>query len=80
MKIETLISFFAYSSIINYIFLIIWFLLFSTAHNWLYRIHSMWFDISYDKFDSIHYFSMAIYKILIIIFSVVPYIVLKFFI
>lgn len=80
MELKFIISFFAWCAIINYIILMVWFLLFSTAHNWLYRIHSMWFDISYDKFDYIHYFSMAIYKILIIIFSIVPYIVLKFFI
>lgn len=78
MNTEILTSFFGWSAIINYTILLVWFIAFSTAHKWLYNLHNLWFEISYEKFDYIHYFSMAIFKIIIFIFNITPYVVLKF--
>jgi hypothetical protein len=54
-----------------------WFLFFTLAHDWIYRFHSKWFDVSVDKFDAIHYAGMGIFKIGIILFNLVPYLALR---
>jgi hypothetical protein len=62
---------------INYIVLLFWFAAFIFAHGWMFRLHSRWFHISEDRFDSIHYTGMAIYKVSILLFNLVPYIALR---
>ena len=61
---------------LNYLVLIIWFGLFIVAHDWMYRLHSRWFEISVESFDSIHYAGMAVYKIGILLFVLVPFLAL----
>ncbi|MBM4331809.1 MAG: hypothetical protein FJ117_11410 [Deltaproteobacteria bacterium] len=62
--------------IINVGLLLWWFLVFSLAHDWVYRIHGRWFTLSEERFDAIHYLGMAIFKIAIFMFNIVPYIAL----
>ncbi len=57
---------------LNYLFLFILFGVFVIAHDWLYQLHSRWFKISVESFDSVHYAGMAIYKIGILLFALVP--------
>ncbi len=59
--------------IINAGILLWWFLLFSWAHDWVYRFHGKWFKLSVEKFDTIHYAAMAFFKICIFVFNIVPY-------
>lgn len=61
---------------INYSVLLLWFLFFRFAHDKMFRFHSRWFRIPAEQFDAIHYTAMAIYKIGIILFNLVPYIAL----
>lgn len=61
-----------YSLAFNYAILIIWFAVFSLAHDWMYRFHSRWFQIPPETFDALHYASMAFYKIGIITLNIVP--------
>jgi hypothetical protein len=65
-----------YSLVFNYAILIIWFGVFSLAHDSLYRLHSRWFDLSVETFDAIHYVSMALYKIGILMLNMAPLIAL----
>ncbi len=53
-------------TLINYAILLVWFLVFIFAHDWFYRMHSRWFRISVETFDTVHYAAMSIYKIGII--------------
>ncbi len=64
-------------AVINYGILLIWFLLFILAHDWMYLLHSRWFHLSVDQFDMLHYAGMAIFKIGILLFNLVPYIALR---
>jgi len=57
--------------------LIGWFLIFFFAHDWIYRFHSKWYQIPQDRFDAIHYAGMAFFKILILMFNLVPYLALR---
>lgn len=61
--------------ILNLGLLVYWFLLYIYAHDALYRLHSRWFSLSVETFDAIHYAGLGIYKILIIITMLVPYLV-----
>ena len=65
-----------YSLAFNYVMLLIWFGVFSFAHDWLYRLHSRWFRISVESFDAIHYAGMAVYKIGLILFNIAPLVAL----
>lgn len=76
MNITTLRNFLLWCSAINYTILIVWFLLFIMAHEFLYRLHSKWFHLSEGQFDSIHYGGMAIFKIGVLLLNVVPLIAL----
>ena len=61
---------------INYGIILIWFGAFCMAHDPLYRLHSRWFKLSVESFDSLHYAGMSIYKIGILLLNLVPVIVL----
>jgi hypothetical protein len=62
---------------INYTVLLVWFLVFTFAHGWMYRLHGRWFRLSPEQFDAIHYAAMAVYKIGILLLNLVPYLALR---
>ena len=57
---------------INYAILLLWFSVFAFAHDRLYRTHTRWFKLSVEMFDAANYLGVAIYKIGILLFFVVP--------
>lgn len=69
-------SFLLWCLIINYGVLLIWFLMFRIAHDWLFQFHGRWFRLTVERFDAIHYGAMAVYKIGILLFNLVPYVAL----
>lgn len=77
MTLEVIRSTLAWCTVINFGVLMLWFLFFSLAHDWTYRFHSKWYNISIDKFDTIHYSGIAFFKILVLMFNLVPYLALR---
>ncbi len=77
MTVEIVRGVLGWSALINYGLLIVWFLFFILAHDWMYRIHTRFFTLSSEKFDAMHYGSMAIFKLMVIVFNLVPYIALR---
>jgi hypothetical protein len=77
MNVQFVSEFLLWCLAINYIVLLFWFTAFIFAHGWMFRLHSRWLHISENQFDSIHYTGMAIYKISILLFNLVPYIALR---
>jgi len=77
MTIEIICDVFAWCTVINWILLLWWLLFFIFAHDWMHRFHSKWFNLSVDKFDAIHYSGMALFKIGIFFFNLVPYLALR---
>jgi hypothetical protein len=65
-----------YSLAFNYVILLIWFGVFSLGHDWMYRLHSRWFNLSAETFDALHYGSMAVYKIGILMLNIAPLVAL----
>lgn len=72
MQSEFLWSFLLYSLAINYGILLIWFIAFVFARDAIIALHGRWFRLQPEQFDAIHYGSMAVYKIGIILFNAVP--------
>lgn len=59
-------------AVFNYAALFIWFGAFVFAHDWMYRMHGRWFKFSVETFDAIHYTGLAVYKLGILLFNLVP--------
>ena len=77
MNMMQLSNFLLYSLLINYGILIIWFVVFVFAKEWMKRLHGQWFKLSDQQFDALHYGAMAVYKIGVLLFNLVPFIALK---
>lgn len=77
MKVEAMSSFLLWCTVVNYVVLLVWFIVFVCARDGIQRLHGRWFHLSRDQFDAIHYLGMAIYKVGVILFNLVPYIVLR---
>lgn len=78
MSIEFLRNFLLGCLVANYCILLLWALVFLFARGWMFRIHTKWFNLSNEVFDSIHYAGLAAYKIVILVFNLVPFVILCF--
>jgi len=77
MTLADLQTFFGWCSVINIGILLLWFLFFVLAHNFMYWAHSKLFRFSVERFDELHYMLIAQFKFLIIVFNLVPYVALS---
>jgi len=57
--------------------LFVWFAAYAAAGDWIYQIHSRWFQIPRQTFDAIHYAGMALTKIAIVLFFLLPWIAVR---
>lgn len=76
MAIDMIRKVFLSCALINYGILLVWFLFFILAHDWMYFFHGRWFRLSVEQFDMLHYTGMSIFKIGIILLNLVPWIAL----
>ncbi|MED5606162.1 MULTISPECIES: DUF6868 family protein [Pseudomonas] len=72
MNVKDPQEFLLWCTLLNYAVLLLWFGAFSLAHEGLYRLHRHWFDLGREAFDVLHYGGMAVYKIGILLFNLVP--------
>ena len=77
MTIEIIRDAFAWCSVLSICLLLFWFVFFMLAHDWIHRFHSKWFKMSVETFDAIHYAGMALFKIGIWLFNLIPYFALR---
>jgi len=77
MNMRMVEEFLLWCGVINYGMLLVWFLFFTRAHAWLYRITGRWFRLSVEQFDALNYIGIAIFKIGIILCNLVPYVALR---
>lgn len=76
MNPDFLFRFLLWSLAVNYAILLVWFLAFAFARDWIKRLHGRWFNLTDTAFDTVHYGGMAAYKIAIIVFNLAPLIAL----
>ena len=77
MDIDILISFLGWCSIVNIGFLLFWMFFLICCPEWTYRFMTKWLPIKKEKYYSIHFSLIGIYKLGIILFSVAPYLSLR---
>jgi hypothetical protein len=77
MSLEMVRKALLWCTVINYGILLVWWLFFVLAHDWMYGLHGLWFHLASEQFDALHYVGMALYKIGILLFNLIPYIALR---
>lgn len=75
MDIQTITNFFMWCSIINGGLLILSAILLTFAQDFVYSLHSRWYSIPRETFTVVVYSFLGGYKILFIVFNLVPYLV-----
>ena len=76
MNIERVRYFLLWCTIINYGWIIVWFLLVVLGRPWVYGVWRRWFHLSTEEFDRLNFTGMMFYKIGVLLFNLVPLIVL----
>ena len=76
MSIETAKDVLLWCAIINYGLVLAWFLSIAFARERIYRLWGRWFRLSAEQFDAMSFIGIAVYKVGILLFNVVPYIAL----
>jgi hypothetical protein len=77
MTLDLTRNFLGWCTILNYVILIVWCLVFKLGHDWHYGITKRWFPISEEEYDKVNFRGVAIYKIAILLFNLVPYLALR---
>jgi len=70
-------EFLLWCSVINLGLLTLGFFATAFAGDWVYRIHSRWYPMPRDRFSAAIYLLLGLYKVGVMIFNVVPWIVLS---
>lgn len=76
MDITAIRAFFMWCTIMNVALLALSFLICAFAGDWVYRTHSRWFPVSKEAFNVAIYSFIALFKILVLVFNLVPYVAL----
>jgi hypothetical protein len=53
--------------------LIVWFMSYVVGGDWIYSIHSKWFNVSKHEFVLINYYGMALVKLCAVVFFLLPH-------
>ena len=76
MDIQTLIRFFMWCTIINGALLVFWTTMCILTPDLVYRTQSKWFPSPRETFNVVIYSFLGLFKIVFLVFNVVPYVAL----
>ncbi len=76
MDINTARSFFMWCTVINGALLLLSFLILASAGDWVYRMHTKWLPMPREAFNVAIYGFLGFFKIIFLLFNLVPYIAL----
>jgi hypothetical protein len=76
MDIITVRAFFKWCTIVNFGLLIFTSLFIRFAREWIFWVHTHWIPMTEDDFNVAIYMLLGIFKLLVIVFNLVPYIAL----
>jgi len=76
MDIQTFTTFFMWCTILNGSILTLWTFAFMFAPDLTYRTQNKWFPIPRESFNVVMYSFLGLFKILFLVFNIVPYIAL----
>jgi hypothetical protein len=77
MTIVELKRFLLWSTGLNYVIVTFWFCVFHFAHDRVLALHRRWFKLTAEQFDALNYGGIAIYKIGVLLFNLVPLLALS---
>lgn len=77
MSIELIQAALGWCTVINLAVLLWWFVWYALARDTVLRLHGRWFKLEPAQFDTLHYGGMALYKLGILLFNLVPYLALR---
>jgi hypothetical protein len=76
MNLELIRAVLGWCTLINMGFLVMWRVGLSCGGGMIYRVHGRFFKLSREQFDAIHYTLMGVFKLGVLLFNAVPWIVL----
>ena len=76
MDIHMLRVFFMWCTIINAGLLVFSSLILAFAGEWIYRLHAKLFSMPRETFNAVIYSFLGLYKIVFLVFNLVPYVAL----
>ena len=76
MDIQALTSFFMWCTVIDGGILIAWTLLFAFAPDRVYRLQNRFFPIHRETYNAVVYSLLGLFKVLFLVFNLVPYLAL----
>lgn len=76
MDIAILTKFFMWCTILNVGLLFLAFLIWIFAADFIYKLHGRWFAMPRETFNVVFYSFLGIFKILVYVFNLVPWVVL----
>ncbi len=77
-SIETVTTFFGWTTVINAVFLGVSSIVVITIRGWISKMHGRMFGLETADLSRAYFQYIAQYKIAIIVFSLTPYVALKF--
>ena len=77
MDIATLTSFLGWCSVLNIALLLFWSLFFLAAPDLVYRLQKKFVSISRENFDLVMYAFLGLFKLLVLVLNVIPWIALR---
>ena len=76
MDIQTLTTFFMWCTVINGAMFVLWSTVYMFAPDLVYRTQNKFFPIPRDTFNVVFYAFLGLFKIVFLVFNVVPYVTL----
>ncbi len=76
MDLQMLTAFFMWCTIINFGILMLSSVFLMFASDFVYGVHSKWFQISRESYNVVMYSYLGLFKVGLIVFSLVPYLAL----
>lgn len=76
---DTLTVFLGWCTVINFAVLMWWFVMVVLLRGPIHAIHNRIYTLSDAQFNGLHYGGMGLFKMIVVVFNLVPYLVLKFF-
>jgi hypothetical protein len=76
MDLATVRAFFLWCTILNGALLGLSVLIVACGGDWVYRVHGRWFGLSRDTFNVAIYAFIGLFKVLVLVLNVVPYVAL----
>jgi hypothetical protein len=77
MSIEVLRALLGWCTLINFAVLLVWFLAFLTCSKQILALHRHWVDIDESTMKMVNYGLMGLFKLLILMFNLGPYLALR---